>query len=55
MNGYSLLGHAVAAVGVLLGYLLTEKWPLNKPLPWKQLTVLLGTLTGLILMGGAVI
>lgn len=55
MNGYSLLGHAVAAVGALLGFLLTEKWPLNRPLPWKAIAVVLGTMTGLILMGGVVI
>ena len=55
MNGYSLLGHAVAAVGALVGYLLAEKWPLDRPLPWKPIAVVLGTTTGLILMGGAVI
>ena len=53
--GYSLIGHAVAAVGVLLGFLLAQKWPLNSPIPWKPLAFVLGTTTGLILMGGAVI
>ncbi|WP_175637383.1 hypothetical protein [Sinomonas mesophila] len=55
MNGYSLFGHAVAAVGVLLGFLLSQRWPLNRPVPWKPLALLLGTTTGLILLGGAVI